>query len=141
MYYSAELRAKNAPRNKYLEDILDPMLIENPDLFFSTLDERIFKCATDIFGAESKPLEILAITKKNREYDFSTDLTGVISNGVNYVDENEGIYILKKLAIELATVASRDIDYFSEVGLTGFWESLERAGMTHEQIAVYIEDY
>ena len=141
MEFSEELRKRNAERCEYLEGHMDSLLESDLPGFFKNVEKRVFLAANDVYGDNTPAMRFFESVLKTGEPHPLTFNEALLYKGVSLITESEAVDLGWRLGFEILHLHNKDVDYYEENNLYGFWESLEQSGMSHENIGRYFERF
>lgn len=135
-----DTRARDAERITYIDNHLLPMLSRDKEAFVRLMRQMLKKAAEDIFGIESRAVAHLMKAHNPSEPD---DFYSLIQHEANprRINKSASAEIFRTLKHDLRILEDPDPLYFDSEFVFGFWGALEAAGMSHEDIGRYFEQF
>lgn len=136
-----ERKQRDSERISYLENELELWIENDKDTFLQTVAARVLSAAEDVFGLNCPAMRFLENTLKTGKPHPAKFNEVVLFHGTSLVKVENAQALGRSMAYELLRIHNREIQYYIENNLYGWWEDLEAAGMSHDNIGRYFEGF
>lgn len=125
----------------YLEEVLEPLIVEDFDKFLTEVHRRLWLVVSDVYGASSRAARFFdSIYRCGIPHPYGFDVRLLVEQS-RLVPPEKLQSFSTSLGFEFLKLHEADFEYYEENSLYGLMECLDNAGVSFEDSGRYFENF